>query len=566
MKETTINAVKNLLASSAVCLALFLSIQAQTTINYTESDEIIANPERGLFTYTDAVREEMKKLDCKDCKDIEAERRNNFQTVVYRQYSLRKFLTKPLDKKYLAFLDADAETARKAGVKMILRFSYADDGHLSDDNCGNHDSKYASAAVVNQHISSLKDYFLKSKDVITLVEAGFIGNYGEWAYAHSEFGICDPNYDTRAATLKLLLDTVPAEIPIALRTPRYKRNIIDKWTQAGLPQDQIDVFARRIGFANDCFLDNANDQETFKSNEERKYLQEATKDVPMVGESCTTARKENSYAAWSNAKEDLKNQHWTLLSADDNGRFWKPGCFCDVSAVDNTGLCKGDKCMPEDNCKNCKCADGVKCVPFTRWNAEQFKELRKRLGYRVYLTQAEFPEDVKVNDPLRVKVSLSNAGRAAPYRNRRVEVYLCKNYLGACPDAEKILGTLDQVIDIRAWYASSDPKVPIKFSFSAAIPTSGLSPGTYYLFLRLPDDNKELSSRAEFSIRLANNSEGTDQNQKKRPNVFDWNVTSGANRFGSMQLNKLFRICPSQEGAFKMPSHLPDLSGMAPGR
>jgi hypothetical protein len=98
-----------------------------------------------------------------------------------------------------------------------------------------------------------------------------------------------------------------------------------------LPQDQISVFARRIRFANDCFLDDANDQDRFKSDQERTYLQDETRDVPMVGESCTTARKENQNAAWSNAKKDFENQHWTLLSPGDNGRFWTPSCFCDNS-------------------------------------------------------------------------------------------------------------------------------------------------------------------------------------------------------------------------------------------
>jgi hypothetical protein len=525
---------KNLLASTVVCLALFLSVSAQSTIKYTESDEAIpiANPERGLFTYSDDLKEEREPL---DFKVIEGERKNNAQTVVYRQYSLRNYLKKPLDKEYIDFLLADAEIARKAGVKMILRFSYSDDGDLIDDNdeCANHDTSYASAELVNQHISFLKDYFLKSKDVITLVQAGFIGNYGEWAYAHKDFGICEPKYETRAKMVKLLLDTVPPEIPITLRTPRYKKNLIDRWENAGLPQDQISVFSRRLGFANDCFLDDEDDQDTFKSKEEREYLQEETKDVPMVGESCYSAHMKNPYAAWSNAKEDLKNQHWTLLSSVDQGRFWKPGCFCDNSEPDKTGLCEGDKCDPKDNCKNCKCKHGGKCVPFTRWNAQQFKELSQKLGYRLYLTQAEFAEEVKVNEQLRVKLSLSNAGWAAPYRNRSVEVYLCKSDSGACPDGEKRLGILNQLIDIRTWY-SSTPSVPVKFS--ATIPTSGLSPGTYYLYLRLPDDGKDLSNKPEYSIRLANIPDGTDQNEKKRPNIFGWNVTSGANRFGSVAI------------------------------
>jgi hypothetical protein len=517
---------KSLLASPLLCLGLFLPASAQSVIRYTESDGVIANPERGLFAYSDDLRGKKEPLDLTHIEDG--------QTVVYRQYSLLNYRKRPLDKTYMDFLSEDAKTAKDAGVKMIVRFSYADDGKLSK-NCDNHDSSYASAAVVNQHITSLKDYFLKWKNVIALVHAGFIGDYGEWAFAHSDFGICEPNinYRARAEMLRLLLDAVPAEIPISLRTPRYKSNILEEWRRAGLPQDQISAFARRLGFANDCFLDNEDDQETFKSDAEREYLRKETKDVPMVGESCYSAHMKNPYADWSNAKEELKNQHWTLLSSVDQGRFWTPSCFCDNPKPEKTVLCTESKCKPGDNCKKCKCPHGGKCVPFTRWDAQQVKELSQKLGYRLYLTQAEFAEEVKVNDQLIVKVSLSNAGWAAPYRNRRVEVYLCKSDSGACPDSEKRFGILNQLIDIRAWY-SSTPSAPVKFS--ATIPTSGLSPGTYYLYLRLPDDDKDLSNKPKYSIRFANIPDGTDQNEKKRPNIFGWNVTSGANRFGSVAI------------------------------
>lgn len=165
---------------------------------------------------------------------------------------------------------------------------------------------------------------------------------------------------------------------------------------------------------------------------------------------------------------------------------------------------------------------------------QQFKELRKRIGYRFYLTQAEIAEEVKVNDQTRVKVSLSNAGWAAPYKNRRVEFYLCKNYSGAWPDTEKMFGTLDQVIDVRAMLLTQ--RLRLSFHFQQPYRRSGYRQALNCLFLRSPDNDKYLSSRAEFSIRLANNTEGTDQNQKKRRNVFGWNPTSGANRFGSITI------------------------------
>jgi hypothetical protein len=72
--------------------------------------------------------------------------------------------------------------------------------------------------------------------------------------------------------------------------------------------------------------------------------------------------------------------------------------------------------------------------------------------------------------------------------------------------------------------------MPIKIV--TAIPTTGLAAGTYYLYLRLIDTDKDLSNRPEYSIRFANQPNGRDQNNQIRPDVFGWNETLGANRLG----------------------------------
>jgi hypothetical protein len=197
---------------------------------------------------------------------------------------------------------------------------------------------------VKQHISSLGEYFDKAKDVITLIEAGFIGKYGEWFYANKEFGSCEkPLYPSRAEVLKLLLETVPIEIPIALRAPTYRTNILALWKANQLPQDKINLFTARLGFFNDCFLDNDTDQNTFLVPQERDYLKTVTTDLPMVGESCTSAIMINPLADWKNAEEQLRKQHWSLLSADDNGRFWTPDTFCTNKKPALTVRCSRDK-------------------------------------------------------------------------------------------------------------------------------------------------------------------------------------------------------------------------------
>lgn len=512
MKGTKIS--KKLLASFVVCFALFFTVSAQTTINYSESDDVIANPERGLFNYMDDLHGKMIRLDLKELQDA---RINKGQTVLYRQYSLLNYLEKPLDPKYMAFLLDDAVIARKAGVKMIIRFSYSDKEVPDDCHFNSHDP---GLKIVKQHISFLKDYFDKAKDVITLIQAGFIGMYGEWFYPHKDFGSCkEPNYQTRAEVLKLLLESIPGEIPVALRAPRYRTNIIALWKTNNLPQDQLKLFSARLGYYNDCFLDDATDQDTFINPQERKNLQESTKDLPMVGESCTTTHMKNSYAAWENAEKDLRGQHWSLLSSLDNGRFWTTDLFCTNKEPAKTGRCSKDK----------DCEQGEKCISFTRWNEQQYKVLQQKLGYRLFLTQTEFAEAVKAGDKLDVKIVLSNSGWAAPFSKRAVEVFMCRSDSEKCTEDEKRVGDLGEPVDIRKWYSAYDRNTPIKVT--ATIATNGLASGTYDLYFRLADSDKVLSKRPEYSIRFANQPHGRDQSNEKRSDVFGWNEMLGANRF-----------------------------------
>ena len=88
----------------------------------------------------------------------------------------------------------------------------------------------------------MHDIFEEYKDVIYVVQAGFIGTYGEWFYT-SHFGpkkggvdysISDSGkidndsegvskFKKRAEVLDALLKSVPSPIQIALRTPEYKQ-------------------------------------------------------------------------------------------------------------------------------------------------------------------------------------------------------------------------------------------------------------------------------------------------------------------------------------------------------
>lgn len=102
------------------------------------------------------------------------------------------------------------DTARELGVKLLVRFAYQGDG----DGTGE-----AADDIMLQHMQQLKPLLERNKDIIHLVQSGFLGAWGEW---HS--------YKTEHDRLKLLrgiAEMAPAELFLQIRLPKYK-NILDK--------------------------------------------------------------------------------------------------------------------------------------------------------------------------------------------------------------------------------------------------------------------------------------------------------------------------------------------------
>src|SRR6185369_4960546 len=159
----------------------------------------------------------------------------------------------------------------------------------------------------------------QNSDVIALVQTGFIGAYGEWFYGNSEFGCGDhPKYGPRANVVWRLLEILPSNRMIALRTPYYKRAIKAEWEKSGKPQNQIRDFYARIGFHDDGFLADPTDINMFRDDTDRQQVKAETMTTPMVGEtSGHSLAPDNHYPSWANAKAVAAAYHWSLVSATD---------------------------------------------------------------------------------------------------------------------------------------------------------------------------------------------------------------------------------------------------------
>lgn len=410
------------------------------TTTYAPSDENFLNPERGFFEQR--LSNSKYFADALDVGDLRQLRRNGL-TLVRRLHSLSKFRAAPISDDYLKLIAADFDAARQAGVKLIVRFAYAfnEPDNVKDD---------AKLDVVLSHIEQLAPVLRAGADVIAHMEAGFIGNWGEW---HSSTNGLDNNYGKRQV-LQKLLDVLPRTRAVAVR---YQKDKVT-FAQSLDPLTPEEAFSgsdtSRIGHHNDCFLASEDDWGTYwpldeKSLEQQKnYLNQDNRFVVQSGETCNFEPPRSDCV---NALRELAQMRWSSINIEFEENVlngWrKQGCM---------------------------------------------GEIERRLGYRLRLTQSMIPSVVSVGGPFSMTFEVVNDGWASPYNPRGLTVVLRNTETGA-------QHTVLLNDDPRRWLAGETHQVAV----SAQLPSS-LAPGTYDVFLYLPDPEPVLKARPEYAIRLAN--------------------------------------------------------------
>lgn len=307
----------------------------------------VTNPERGFFhrrvTYfKDPTKPGFVKYRPLDGAELTSWRVNEGLTLVHRMWYLDRYVTDDtFEPDVVAKVKNDFAIARASGVKLLVRFAYSDST-----------SADAPPTIAKRHIEQLAPVLNTYAAQIFGVEAGFIGKYGEW-WESASYPTDD--WTARGAVLNTLLDTTSASIPVLVRKPGIKQNIV---VPATGPR------ARRVGVHNDCFLAGQNDAGTYLQPTDRQWLHDQTKSVLMAGETCAPGPR----SPWSNAKLELARYHWTALYRDYN-----------VEVLDS-------------------------------WGAAGLAETKARLGHRLRLISATLPTKARAGQPMNLQFTFANNG------------------------------------------------------------------------------------------------------------------------------------------------------------
>lgn len=429
------------LVASMICACSNVFSQTLLEVTYQPDETNFPNPERGIYHHKEVRSVAYANLQ----RDELIRYRDEGVTLIMRVFYLESFVDSDISAEYLENMRRDFSLAREAGMKLLVRFAYTQE---TTRPVGDAEPEWVLA-----HIDQLREVLTQNSDVIALVQAGFIGAWGEWYYT-DHFSqvigfINDQNWLDRIAVVNALLDAVPSDRTVQLRMPTYKRKV----TGIHEPLTEAEAFSgsdqSRLGHHNDCFLASSNDVGTYVNvTEEKNYIEAETYFVPLGGETCGVYVPRSECPS---ALAEMERLHWSYLNEDYH-----------QMVID--GFRTGG-CMPE---------------------------IETRLGYRFRLTKGEFQTQGAPSGELKLSVELLNDGWANPYNPRWVEIVLRHILTGK----EYFLRTAE---DPRRWSLSDLTTIDI----TAGLPDA-MEEGDYSLYLNLPDPRPSLYRNPNYAIRFAN--------------------------------------------------------------
>lgn len=426
-------------------------------VRYQPSDKIISNPERGFFWQKYTI-----EGDTVSVEELRNARQRDNVTTVCGIYDIKQYRDRPLPQSVLTQFDRDCDIYRQAGSKVMPLFYYSKDFTTPQESD-------ARLEIISQHINQLKPLIEKNQDVIATWYAGFIGPYGEWWGSEHMSANSKSINQNSSKLLTQMLAVVPKNRTIMLRRLTYKRQFLKDSKPLSLAEAFKGTAKSRIGHYNDGLVANPSEGQALSVDPaerriEESYLNLDNRFVPAVAETEYFDKGESSRCPRS--MNIIRSRRYSLIHKRFNlntlNQWKQEGCF---------------------------------------------DEIEKRIGYRFVAIQSEMPQSISKSLKIPLRLVMQNQGWASPFNRRLVEIVFKDRKSGKIYKSD-----VSSQTDPRQWLPEKG-----KFTVNLQI-THKLTPGTYDLYLNLPDPMPKLKNRAEYSIQLANSNM--------------WNQASGFNNLG----------------------------------
>ncbi len=432
-------------------------------INYMESTKILNNPERGFYRTAIAWFEKnsANHTGYTDAPLVHLRVSMGYYNNVNGENDISSGAIDGL----MHILD----NYRKMDTSIIIRFSYGDSAN-----------KEPSIDQVLKHVEQLKPIFMKYDDVISAIDTGLFGPWGE---QHSSTIVTQENINK---LVNAFLDNTPDDMQINVRRPSYFAGWagID-YNDLYKTYEYLNKSAYRVGVYNDGYLGSHSDLGTFlyhptlgwRVNEVTWLSNHATH--TFYGGEVVDNYSSNGidYTSSSFMIEEMFKTHTTYLNYEWDQRTinrWKSATYLGSDSV------------------------------YTKESAYTY--IANHLGYRYVLRESYLNDYVYVNEAntLRLKGVIENVGAANLINAKKVEVIL-----------DNGVNTYSKTIDLDLRDIDSLSKFNYDFTIKM---DQDIILGNYDVYLKI--SNNDIDSVGNNSIEFAN--------------IDIWNSTLKANYIGEV--------------------------------
>jgi hypothetical protein len=406
-----------------------------------------------------------------DTRNADFQSQGDSITLTQLYIYLTSFWNKNISQAGLDNIQILFDALREHQVKAILRFAYSrDNGRIGDGHPGENPGYGRTVS----HLKQLQPLIQANMDVISVVEAGFIGTWGEWT----------PGYSTseNVNIAKTLFGYLPEDYGMVVRYNYIKDNLGSVLSASQLT---------RIGFANDYFttgLKNCGSSDYCMNSPEYERVANESFTFYMRGEI-----PYNEGPPWGfdilmdpdSVLKVLKDHHYTTLDITqnfaDNITYWK------TVKIYPEKLQRNNIFFNEDYFKN---EDGEIVL------RSFYQFVRDHLGYRLNLLNTS---SVQVeNGNLVYDLQLNNTGFATVLNPKTVYLVLIDE-TGQVAKEIELTG-----INPKDWQPFAKGKATELLTHSIAGTVSPeVASGTYKVGLRIADNQEVAHNRAAYSVKFA---------------------------------------------------------------
>lgn len=433
------------LSLTGLLIAGWIMVHASVVTYTPDNTTIFKNPERG---FTEELNGKVTESNPYRVKNHISSNwgQKDYMTMPVVLYNFNSYKSKDLPQAVLNGFDEDMQVLRSMGLKCVLRFAYTErESDMVD----------AKPDWVKKHLEQLKPYLAKNADVIYVLEAGFVGVWGEWYYT-SNYGNESQHMNTnRRKVIQYLFDNAPEDRFILFRYPMLKTEYFSSSAALTAEEAFTGTMRARWGCHNDAFLHDWGNMGTYASDDEdddpqvRQFIATETLYVPNGGETNIDDDDALAKKRYKDAPSEMSKYHWSF--------------------------CGSTYATPVTN----------------RWRSSGlFDTLNIHMGYRYNLVEGQYSDEVAPQGKMNVTIRVRNDGYAPIYNKRTAYIVLkgLETYV------------LPLKADPRRWLPNG---VVSAINEQVDIPKEAKE-GRYQMYLWLPDYYESIKNDPRYAVRLAN--------------------------------------------------------------